>query len=85
MPNPIVVMLLGTVAFFLALASDWLETKYVLAVATGHAARAAKCSVGMWLIGVLGLIGCIELGWWLLAPEAAGLYVGTMLAMRSRV
>lgn len=73
---------MAVLAFALAAASDYLETAYVRAVHRGAAVHAARCSVAMWLVGVVGLVAVVEVGWWLLAPEAAGLYVGTLLAMR---
>lgn len=88
MSNPIVIVLAGVLAFALAVSSDWLETRYVLAVKAweeGDASareRAARSSVLMWLVGVVALVTCVEVGWWLLLPEGLGLYVGTKLAMR---
>lgn len=73
---------LCVLAFALAASSDYLETVYVRAVGARDAERAARASVAMWLVGIVGLITVLEVGWWLLAPEALGLYVGTRLAMR---
>lgn len=82
---------LGILAFTLAAASDWLETRYVQAVNRATMAgereaeeRAARCSVAMWLVGVVGLVAVVEYGWWLLLPEGAGLYFGTRLALQRR-
>lgn len=75
-------VLLALVVFVMATASDYLETRYVLAVNAGDAPRAALSSVAMQLVGVAGLVAVVEVGWWLLAPETIGLYFGTMLAMR---
>lgn len=92
MPNPILVAALCVMAFLLAASSDWLETRYnraVIAWEKGDAmareqAReiAARSSVAMWLVGVVALVTVVEVGWWVLAPEGLGLYVGTKLAMR---
>ncbi len=76
-------ILAALVVFLLAAASDALETTYVRAVESRDARRAARCSVGMWLVGVVGLVAILELGWWLLPFEAGGLYVGTLLAARA--
>lgn len=73
----------GVLLFVLAAASDWFDTKYVKAVGAGCAQRAALCSVAMWIVSVGGLIAVIEVGWEVLPFEAAGLYVGTLLAMRN--
>lgn len=89
MPNPIVIIACSVLAFVLAASSDWLETKYVRAVRAWedtHAATAretaARSSVAMWLVSVIALVTVVEVGWWVLLPEGAGLYVGTKLAMR---
>jgi hypothetical protein len=74
--------MLALAVFALAAASDFLETRYVAAVSAGRARAAARCSVAMWACGACGLAAAVQVGWWLLAPEAAGLYVGTILAMR---
>jgi len=73
---------LAVLMFTLAASSDYLETRYVQAVGRRDAGSAARCSVAMWLVGVAGFVAVIEVGWWLLVPEALGLYVGTRLAMR---
>ncbi len=89
MPPALVFALFSVLAFLLALAGDFLETKYVRAVhkyaADGDrkaVERAARCSVAMWLVGVAGLIACVEISWYLILPEGAGLYIGTKLALR---
>jgi len=76
-------ILAAIVVFLLAAASDALETVYVRAVGERRARHAAMASVGMWAVGTLALMACVEIGWWLLAPEAAGLYVGTLMAARA--
>jgi hypothetical protein len=87
--SPVVLALFCVLAFLLALASDYLETKYVRAI-NRHvtygdrraAEAAARCSVAMWLVGVIGLIACVEISWLLVLPEGLGLYIGTKLALR---
>lgn len=92
MPISLIVFF-AVLAFVLAASSDWLETRYVRAVRawedgadarTKYTARerAARSSVAMWLVGVVALVTVVEVGWWVLAPEGLGLYVGTKLAMR---
>ena len=75
-------------AFGLSMASDYLETKYVRAVgrfergddsAREVAARASTC---MGLVGLAGLVACVEISWWLAIPELMGLYFGTKVALR---
>lgn len=89
MPTPTSIVCFSVLAFALAASSDWLETKYVRAVRAWedtHAATAretaARSSVAMWLVSVIALVTVVEVGWWVLLPEGAGLYVGTKLAMR---
>jgi hypothetical protein len=93
MPDPLLIVSLSVMAFLLAASSDWLETRYVRAVrawedarhpgdATRARERAARSSVAMWLVSVVALVAVVEVGWWVLAPEGLGLYVGTKLAMR---
>ena len=73
---------LFVLAFFAAGLSDYLETKYVLAVHSNAPRKAALCSVGMWAIGALGLLAIIEVSPWIVLPEGLGMYLGTVLAMR---
>jgi hypothetical protein len=88
MPTPLFVVFFSVLAFALAASSDWLETRYVRAVRAWEdgdkRARevAARSSVAMWVVGVVALATVIEIGWWTIIPEGAGLYVGTKLAMR---
>jgi hypothetical protein len=91
--NPGLIVLFSVLVFVLAASSDWLEAHYVRAVrawedgaSPGAKARAreraARSSVAMWLVSVIALVTVVELGWWILAPEGLGLYVGTKIAMR---
>ena len=74
--------LVAVMVFALAAVSDFLETRYVQAVNARRAEQAARCSVAMWAVGVIGLVAVLQVGWWLLIPEGAGLYAGTIRAMR---
>ncbi len=87
--SPIVIALFCLLTFSLAVASDFLETHYVRAVNrhvttgdSGSAEAAARLSVAMWSVSVLALVACVQISWWLLVPEGAGLYLGTRLALR---
>ena len=87
--HPIVIAICCVVAFTLAASSDWLETRYNRAVIAwekdGDPAareRAARSSSAMGLVGIIALASVVEVGWWVLLPEIAGLYVGTKLALR---
>ena len=88
MPSVLIVAVASVAAFLLALASDWLETRYVRAVRAWEDGevnaryRAANLSCAMLLVGGAGLYACVEVGWWVLIPELLGLRVGTLLALR---
>lgn len=83
MQMPVANNIVAAVLVFLnAAVSDYLEAKYVEAVNDKNPERASGCSILMWVVGVIGLVAVLEVGWWVLAPEAAGLYLGTRLAMR---
>jgi hypothetical protein len=88
MPHLIFIATFSVLAFALAASSDWLETRYVRAVRAWEDGdrtareRAARSSVAMWLVGVVALVTVLEVGWWTIVPEGAGLYFGTKLAMR---
>lgn len=92
-------IVIGLLAFVLAFASDYLETRYVRAVhaweearkkaepsstASRYAHKAAHSSIGMWLVGCVGLVLVVEVGWWALLPEGLGLYAGTLVSMRNK-
>lgn len=78
----------GVLVFVLALLGDFLETRYVRAVRAWEngvddaRVSAARASVAMWVVGCVSLAAIIEVGWYLLPFEAAGLYAGTLLALR---
>lgn len=80
--EPLVYLLLGMLAFVAAASGDYFETRYVRAVQRNDSETAARCSVAMFAVGAFTLVAIIEAGSWIVAPEAAGLYVGTKLAMR---
>lgn len=81
--NTILVAMAACVMVFgLALASDFLQTRYVMAVQKKAKERAARYSVAIWLVGVAGLIAVIKVGWVVLPGEALGLYIGTRLALK---
>lgn len=86
-------MLAAVLAFLLATTSDYLSTAYYRAVhafevaASLNARRAARwqaagLSAAICLVGVVGLYGCVTIGWWLVGPELLGYVVGTLLALR---
>lgn len=36
----------------------------------------------MYAIGCVGFFAVLDVSWWLMIPEVAGLYVGSLLAVR---
>ena len=52
------------------------------AIARASAARAARWSVMIYAVGLVGVLGVLKISLWLIAPEAVGLYTGTYLGAR---
>lgn len=88
MPPVAVIALFSVLAFFLAGVADYLEARHIQAVARHTAGdpeareTAARLSVAMLVVGVTALYACVEITWFLVIPEAAGLYLGTKFALR---
>lgn len=74
--------LLVVAVFCTGLVLDFAEARYVRAVGAGDAHGAARASVAMFVVGSLGFVAAIEVSLWLLIAEGAGLYAGTLLALR---
>lgn len=68
----------GVAVFITAALYDATFAAYVRAAATGRAMRAAFLSVGTYLVGAVGLLALVKLSLWYAAPEALGLWTGTM-------
>lgn len=49
--------------------------------ATVAAERAGRWSVGIYLVGMLGMFGALKITLWLMIPEAIGLYYGSKLGL----
>lgn len=77
-------ILLAILVFISAVGIDWCATRYVLAVGRGDAHIAALWSCGQWSAGTIGFIVVVKVSLWYLPLEAAGLYLGTRLAMRQQ-
>lgn len=61
---------------------DYAAVRHQHAV-SARAAHAAACwSVAQFAAAAIGLVAAVTSGWWLLAPEAAGYYAGTLVAVR---
>jgi hypothetical protein len=82
MEYPVDLMALALAVFVAGAALDALEAYYVRAVADAAPHRAATFSVLMYGIGCVGYFAALEVSYWLLVPEVAGLYVGSALAIR---
>ena len=84
----LILIAFGVLAFVLAASADWLEAGYIRSVRAWEDGddsarmRAANYSCAMLIVGAIGLYACVEISWWLLLPELAGLRVGTRLALR---
>ena len=74
--------LLCLAVFVAAFLYDFLNTRYITAVAERKAHKAAVLSIVLWGIGATSLLSVIKISLWLLIPEAIGLYAGTLCALR---
>lgn len=62
---------------------DYAHARCVLAIHCGARHRAARWSVLQWAGATLGFVIAVKVTFWVLPFEAAGLYIGTLLAVRS--
>lgn len=76
--------LLTLAVFVSAMAIDYAEARYVLAVERRDARDAAMWSVAMYTLGCLGFVAVLEVSLYLMIPEALGFYCGTRLALRGK-
>lgn len=74
--------LLSIACFIAAFVLDAVEAVYVRAVADAKPRLAAVCSVSMYAIGCVGFFSVLSFSWWLMLPEVAGLYCGSVYAIR---
>lgn len=63
-------------------ALDYAHTRYVQAVELRAAHAAAAWSVVQWIAASIGFVAAIRFSLWVLPFEAAGLYLGTLLAVK---
>lgn len=75
-------VLLALGVFVGAVAIDYADSKNTIAVASGDAHGAARWSVTMYLIGLVGFFAVLRISPWLAIPECAGLYTGSWIAVR---
>lgn len=77
-------VLLSVLTFAAALVYDWVEATYVRAVADLEPHRAARASVAMYAVGCVGFFITLKVSLLYMVPEVAGLYLGSLLAVRSQ-
>lgn len=70
--------------FVAAVAYDLAYARYVVAAAARRARAAACWSAATYAIGLIGVASVLRGSLWLAIPEAAGLFVGTWLGVRTR-
>ena len=75
-------VLLGVLVFVSSAAIDYAHTRYAYARDAGRAVAASNWSVAQWLAATIGFIVAVKISVWLLPCEAAGLWLGSWLAIR---
>lgn len=75
--------ILVVVVFLAGAALDFAAYRYGAAVADMRPRIAARWSVAMYLIGLVGFVSVLDVSRWYALPECAGLYVGTLIAGRN--
>lgn len=78
-------LLIGVFVFVAACALDVASAKYTQAVQRGRAHAAGVYSVTMFVVSALGFYAVTASSLWYMVPEALGYYVGTRIALRSRL
>lgn len=68
--------------FAAAFALDFADARNKLAVNARDGHRAGLWSIAMKLSAVAGTFALVEVSWWLVIPECAGLYAGSRFALR---
>lgn len=76
------IIALGVLVFLLAAVLDIADTQHKIAIEHRDAHAAARWSVAMYLLGLVGLVGLLRVSLWLVVPEAVGLYLGSVFAIR---
>lgn len=73
---------LCVLVFAAAFALDYADARNKLAVQAREPHRAARWSVVMYLVGLIGMVSLIKISFWLVLPECVGLYAGSWVAVR---
>jgi hypothetical protein len=76
--------LLGLVVFASAVAIDFAHARCIVAIGGGAGQRAARWSIVQWAASTVGILVAFKVTLWVLPCEASGLYVGTLLAVRTQ-
>lgn len=74
--------LFAMAAFALGLVLDVVDTEHKVAIERRDAHAAARMSVTMYLLGIVGAWAAIDVSMWLALPTCAGLYAGSWAAVR---
>ncbi len=75
--------LLCLVVFASAITIDFAHARCIVAIGDRAGQRAARWSLVQWMASTVGILVAFKVTLWVLPFEAAGLYVGTLLAMRT--
>lgn len=75
-------VLIGLLVFVTAAGIDYAHGRYLRAFASGHSLAAASWSVAQWTAGTIAFVVAVKVSMLLIPLEAAGLFVGTLLAVK---
>lgn len=75
-------VLLGLAVFLSSAAIDFAHARYAYAREAGRRYRAANWSAVQWCASSVGFLVAVKVSIWLLPCEMAGLWAGTLLAVR---
>jgi len=73
--------LLAFAVFASSVIFDFADSANTQAVTDLRPHAAARWSVTMYVIGLVGFYGLVQVSWWLAIPEVLGLYVGSWIAV----
>lgn len=72
---------LGLVVLVAAAALDYVYVLHQQSVIARRSALAGACSVGLYLIGLVGSLAVLQSSRWYIVPECLGLFLGTVVAV----
>jgi hypothetical protein len=76
--------LLGLIVFASAITIDFAHARCIVAIGDHAGQRAARWSMVQWTASTIGILVAFKVTLWVLPCEAIGLYVGTLLAVRTQ-